>query len=341
MLLPPGQIIHKDLNTSYTNFNELLMDLRENRFSGYVRINFWGYEGIFILDVGKVIQGFSSEKENFLLGEQAVLRMINKSMEKEGTIDVHSLSNEVSITLASVLGATIYKDETEVVGDGLSQLFSELENKNITGYFDVQFGSKKGLGTVYFLDGIPAEAVIMSNTGRIVAGQSVYERMIDISQLIKASVKVYWNSRIERIHEDRTFLFPHSSSPAFQFWNELLNLLIGEFNKVLKKQNASELWSASKKEIGDTYPFFDPGKGMLKWDGSRFSVHGVIPLADFGEGMITCLSLTLQKIPARRRKKLNVGKIIQVLNDKISSLPEEDVVYDPLRTIKKIFREIE
>ncbi len=340
MLLPPGQIIHKDLNTSFTNFEKMLLELRMNRFSGYIRANFWGYEGILILDAGKIIQGYSSERNNFLLGQDAVIHILKKASERDGTIDVHALSNETAITLASVLGATLYRGEEEVDGRGLDTIFDMLETEELTGYIDVQFKGKKGLATVFVLDGMPVESVIMSNSGRVVAGDVVYQKILEINRLINSLIKIYWNAKVEHIREDEAFLLPAASTPLLDFWNEFVAVILAEINQSLKKTDFMQLWRSSRAEVSKTYSCLDPINGFLQWEGTKFEVNGIVPASDFSEGMILSLALAMQGIPLRRRKKIRVGKIVEHYKSVDGKSEIESAVPDPLKIIVRIFKDI-
>lgn len=339
MLLPPGQILHKDLRTSYTDFEKLLLELRENRFNGYLRLSFWGYEGIFILDVGRIIQAYSTEKENFLLGESAIVRIMEKASEKEGSIDVHALSNEVAITLASVLGSTLYQTQENVSHEELQKIIDELDAKSLTGYLDIQLGSKKGLGTIYFLEGLPIESVIMSTTGRIVSGEIVFSKLIEFSKLIQSTIRIFWNNQVEHIQETKVMLIPDLNTPALEYWNVLLNTLRQEINRVLKKTDFLEMWQIVKNEYSANFPFLDPIGGYIEWKNNRFVVHNLILISDFYHGMVQSLTHTIQQIPSRRRGKIKVGKIIQEVNSQISNLPPESGTPDTLTLIKEIFQE--
>lgn len=337
MLLPPGQALHRGLSTSFTNFEELLLDLRENRFSGYIRLNFWGYEGILVLDSGKLIQAYSLEEDTLAIGEKAAFQILEKADEKEGVIDVHLLSNEVAITLASVLGATLYKEDPHLSGKKFPDIFRELEKADLTGYVDVQFAGNKGMATIYLLDGMPVESVIMSNTGRIASGEMVFEKILEVGRIIKSTVKIYRNREIRHLKEEQTFLIPHCDSVILEFWNFLITMLEKEVNRVLKKTDFMNLWQAARSEMAETYPCLDPISGHLKWKDEKISVNNIIPIPDFQEGLIQSLSLALQKMPARRRKKIKVGTIIDPL---IEKFPESEFgnLLDPFKTVKRIFQ---
>jgi hypothetical protein len=337
LLLPPGTVLHRDLSTAFTRFDNLMSDLRQNRFSGYIRINFWEYEGILIFDLGKIIQGFSSEKENYLFAQDAVIRILEKTLEREGTIDVHSLSNEIATTLASVLGSTLYKTMDVFGGEDLKKLLGQIEGEGLTGYIDFNLSGKKGLGTIFLLEGIPVETVIMSNTGRIVNGDIVLSRILEFSKQVLCEAKIYKNIKIEHIQEEKSFLLPLTTTPALEFWNYLLDELNEEVKKATKKQDLISIWHSVNEQISPKYPYLNPTSGLLDYRNKELSIKGFIPIRLFWEGMIESLNLALNKIPTRRKKKINVAKLIQKSNQKISQLPVDVVTSNYYKTINRIF----
>ena len=171
MLLPQGIEKHRNLSTSFTRFDHLLRELAENRFSGYMKLNSWEYEGVLVIDTGRMLEAYSSERDIYLTGEQAVLRLLTKSREPDGNIEVYALGSEIALTLGYVLQASIYQDENALSNYSLAQVFDLLERESVTGYVDIQFSGKRGFGTVFFLEGTSVEAVVMSGTGRIASGE--------------------------------------------------------------------------------------------------------------------------------------------------------------------------
>ncbi len=337
MLLPPGTVLHKDLNTSFTNFEKLLLDLKENRFSGYLHLNFWGYEGILVLDNGKMIQGYSVAERLLLLGEKAILKILEKAREKDGTIDVHLLSNEVAIGLAAVLGATLFLEEENVIGGKLPRIFSEMEESGFTGYLDIDFSNKRGSATVYFLDGVPVEAVIMSNTGKLVSGEIVFQKITEISERITGSVKIYRNARVENIREDQLFIFPHTTSARLEFWNKVIELFRHEFTRVVKKFDFDQLFQNSRVEVGRQFPCFDSiDMAFVLKKEEGLQVRRIIPLHNFEEGLLLCLFLILEKIPTRKRKKINQHWMMEQLKRFIQE--KDELLPEPETVLKKIFQ---
>lgn len=50
MIYPQGKIIFQNLNTSFTNLEEILIRLKEERHTGYVHLRYWEYDAARFMD---------------------------------------------------------------------------------------------------------------------------------------------------------------------------------------------------------------------------------------------------------------------------------------------------
>jgi len=111
MIFPRRDAIYQNLNTSFTNFGELLVDLKENNFTGVVQISYWEYEGVLLLDNGNIINAIEEFKEDIITGPTAVKKVTNKAKENDGAVSVFPQVGEMITMLASVAKSEIvYKD---------------------------------------------------------------------------------------------------------------------------------------------------------------------------------------------------------------------------------------
>ena len=66
MIFPKHDSVYQNLNTSFTNFGELLVDLKENSFTGVVQVSYWEYDGILLLDNGNIINAVEEINGNVI-----------------------------------------------------------------------------------------------------------------------------------------------------------------------------------------------------------------------------------------------------------------------------------
>ena len=335
MLLPPGQILHRDLGTKFTNFVALLAELKESRFSGYVRLNFWEYEGILVLDGGKITQAQSSEKNASTVGTEAALRIFDLARHPDGSIDVHRLPSEVAVVLAAVLGAEFFKDEKQFYDPRIGPILQDLQERGLTGYMDIHFGLKKGMGTIYLLEGIPVESVVMSSTGRMISGEAVYNKILEIGDLINPEIRVYRSLDIQYIHEQTDLIFPGEDSVVLEFWNNIIMIFKSEFDRIMRTKKFEIYWLESLLQAATRYSFLNPGKSELTLMDGRLNARAVLAVNQVNEALTFILRLIMEKVPARKKRKMNLNKSIE----RVQRLPQFTSIielFNPQQVVKKI-----
>ncbi len=316
MLLPVGDGVQKELNTSYTQFDQLLHDLFENRFSGYLRISYWGFEGLLILDAGRMIQGNTSERDIYLVGEQAVLRILNKVAEKDGVIEIIPLSNEVAITLGFVLQAFLHEDNEVLQKATLNDIFQFVTAENITGYLDIEFHAQKGNGTVYFLEGQPVDAIIRTQSGKVIGGPQIIEKILDISEKIHPDVQLYHISGQPQIIEEHAFLLPWAHQRYMDFINEVVRVFNGAIKQgVVRRKSFLDHLQEIKTQLSGEYPFFHPDNDVLLFQEGRFVLKKIMHNKSFLLGFTELVRTVMRRVPDRRLKKLGQEKLLNQLLD--------------------------
>ena len=338
MLLPPGVEKHKNLSTSFTRFDQLLQDLSENRFSGYIKLSFWAYESVLVLDTGRMIEAMSHEKNVHLTGEMAILRIFAKALEPDGTIEVYDLSSEIALALGYALQSSTYRDESAFGNYSLAQVFDYLEKEAITGYVDLQFTGQKGDGTVYYLEGTPVEAVVMSKTGKMASGDAVFRRFLEIGELVQPMVKVYRVYTPRAIVEEEAFLIPWQHANYQAFWKDVLGFLqkftadqlrSGRFYAMLKKVCS---------EVSDHYPFLHPETGDIRIAENHFEVKRILHHPTFLQGISIVLNKVFAQFPARKFKKVEIRPLIEEIRQLAEQHDIAENQLDPQRLIQQIFR---
>ena len=71
MIFPEGEVVHKNLSTSYTSLNGLLMSLKSEDFSGYVKMGFMDYEAVLFMDSGDIINAVEVPTARCILNRKA------------------------------------------------------------------------------------------------------------------------------------------------------------------------------------------------------------------------------------------------------------------------------
>ena len=139
MIFPKREAVYQNLNTSFTNFGELLVDLKENSFTGVVQISYWEYEGVLLLDSGNIINAVQEINDKVITGQEAVRFVTNKAKEKDGAISVYRQKGEMITMLASVAKSEVLYENLSAEFTSLEALISKLQSEDHTGYIEVIF----------------------------------------------------------------------------------------------------------------------------------------------------------------------------------------------------------
>jgi len=180
MIFPKRDSVYQNLNTSFTNFGELLVDLKENSFTGVVQVSYWEYEGILLLDSGNIINAIEEINEDISTGQSAVKKVTDKAKEKAGAISVFSQKGEMITMLASVAKSEIVYENLSTEFTSLDALITKLQSEDHTGYIEVVFSESDQKGYIFLLAGRVIEALLVVR-GDEVSGATVIKRILELS----------------------------------------------------------------------------------------------------------------------------------------------------------------
>ncbi len=221
MIFPKGRTLYENLNTSFTNFSELLLDLKGHGFTGYISVNFWEYEGILLLDSGNIVNAIEESGPARTTGQEAVDGISGKINEKDGTISVYGLSPEVVTMLASVVRSEVVHRDLTTDFTSLDQLIAKLQREGHTGYIDVAMRDDMGTGIIFLQDGVAVECVL-STDGNAVSGAQVLPRIVETASSRGAAFNVYRASVAEAFDESAAVMAGLELPQLLEVWQEII-----------------------------------------------------------------------------------------------------------------------
>jgi hypothetical protein len=315
MVIPKGKVVHEDLSTSYTDIQELLRDLRQNSFTGYCQVNFWEYRGTLFLDRGRIINGIEEIGNDELTGDRAIKRILGRASEKDGTVSVFQLPDEMVATLASVLNSKVkYRDLTTEL-TSLEKLISKLKKEEHSGYVEVLLNSDSGDGCIYFQDGRAMESVFRASDGDMISGPSGFKKILGLSTEVGAIFNVY-ESDLSSIVVDNSV-----SDDVIQLFQNTLVILedvidshagAGKFLDEFKRVLAS---NANK------YLFLDPFAGEFVYKDKSLRFDGDTTLDEFSDGVCDVITQAIEFFQAQEKN----SNIADAIGAAIQPLKEEQI----------------
>jgi hypothetical protein len=310
MVIPKGKAIHEDLSTSYTDMQELLSDLNQNSFTGYCQVNFWEYRGTLFIDRGRIINGLEEIGDGRNAGDRAVKNIMARAKQKDGTVSVYVLSDEMVATLASVLNSkTKYRDLTTEL-TSLEKLISKLKKEEHSGYVEVLLNSENGHGCIYFQDGRAMESVFRASDGEVLSGPSGLKKILGLSTEVGAVFNVY-ESDLSSIVLDNSV-----TSEIIELFEKTLNLLHETVDGRFGKEKFTDEFKRMLATNANKYLFLDPFAGEFVYKNRQLNFDGEIALDEFTTGVCDVIAQTLEHFRAQDETVMEaIGSHIQPLKE--------------------------
>lgn len=300
MIVPKGQAIHENLDTSFTNFNELLAKLKADSFVGYIRTSFWEYEAYLLFDHGDIVNAIEEAEHVRQTGVAAVNSILSKSKQKDGVIGVYALSEEMVTMLASVVESEPIHKALSSNLTQLDKLIAQLEAEQHTGFIEVALNDRKGNGLVLVQAGDPIE-VLLTENGNMLSGKSALPRLIELSASVGATFNVF-RADIEKSFGAGTSIKASMTMPRLlSIWQEILAASERITDSIWGKGHFVDAFkdTLSENKNAEAYPFLDPFAGGFDYANGKITFTAN-PTPYFSEGVGTCLHLTLTKLASEK-----------------------------------------
>ena len=292
MIIPKQDAVYQNLNTSFTNFGELLVDLKENSFTGCVQVSFWEYEGVLLLDTGNIINAQEEINGNLISGQDAVKRVIAKAKDNDGAISVYALKGEMVTMLASAVKSVVIYENLSTEFTSLEALISKLQTEDHTGYIEVNFQGDQQEGYIFLLEGRVVET-LLSNRGEEISGPHVLPRVIEFAASLGATFSVY-KAAVEEAHSESEVIKASFDLPQLL---EVWGAIIGAVESVSDDLLGEGVFLITFKDTliakVDEYPFLDPFAAKFSYLDGTVSFSGEVE-KNFSQGIGDGLNGTVE-----------------------------------------------
>ena len=317
MILPRGQAAYENLNTSFTDFSELLEDLRANNFTGYVQVSFWEYDGVIFMDSGTIVNALEEAQGNRTTGQQAVNGIMTQALEKNGSVSVYGLSAEMVTILVSALKSEVVHKDLNTEFSNLEQLTTKLRNEGHTGYIEVAVSGGKGNAIIFMKDGEVVESVF-SATGEVVSGTRVFPHIIETAMNLGAVYNVYRTSFEDVFGETAEIMVGLELSQVIEVWQDVIGTIENVVDSRLGEGSFMNAFRQALIERADEYPSLDPFAGEFEYSEGQITYTGpVTQVVSRARG--ECMASTIDRISVSIPRAVLVSEI----SDQLASIEEK------------------
>ena len=297
MIFPKRDAVYQNLNTSFTNFGELLVDLKENGFTGVVQVSFWEYDGVLLLDNGSIVNASQEVGGKTLSGQDAVKLVTEKAKEKDGSISVFVQTGEMITMLASMVISKVVFENLSTEFTSLDALVAKLEGENHTGYIAVKLGGNRHMGYIFMLEGRVIDALLSSNSEEI-SGASVLKRILELIVSTGATFSVFESAVEEALSESEVIKISYNLPQLLETWG----VVIRDVERSTDEQlGAGEFLNTFKDMLianADHYPFLDPFAAKFRYQKGEVTYDGEVN-KNFSRGIGVCLWQTVELLAER------------------------------------------
>lgn len=266
-LLPAGKSLHGMLATHYTRLKSLIHDLEESRFSGYLKLEFWEYEGYLIFDTGIVVQGYERDHDILNSGVKALLNIEKKFQEKDGSISTYTVDSEFVPFLFGKFENTIVTELANINQEDLVAFIDDASESLELGFIDIVFGQNRMWASIYLMNGKVVAVATKNSEGRerFEKGKSeLYEKVIQMAGTIENKVSLKKCGALKSYEDNQNFhqIFDliDLSDFALLLLKRLISFMESAPSDISPDKYISELWKLCSNETGIKTIEFENGQ---------------------------------------------------------------------------------
>ena len=297
MIFPKKDAIYQNLNTSFTNFGELLVDLKENSFTGVVQISYWEYEGILLLDTGNIINAIEEIDGKVITGQGAVQKVTGKAKEKDGSISVYPQKGDMITMLASVANSEVIYKDLSTDFTSLNALISKLQTEDHTGFIEVSFEESQQSGYIFLLDGKVIESLITAR-GEEISGPAVLNRILDLTSTTPATFSVYKAAVEEALSESEMIKVSFDLPQLMEVWGAVIGAIETAVDNQFETDEFINTFKDTLIANADEYPFLDPFAAKFQYSKGEVTFTGEVT-KNFSRAIGKCVWDTVETLVER------------------------------------------
>lgn len=297
MIFPKRDSVYQNLNTSFTNFGELLVDLKENSFTGVVQVSYWEYEGTLLLDNGNIINAIEEINGNVVSGASAVKKVTEKAREKDGALSVYTQKGEMITMLASVAKSEIVYENLSTEFTSLDALISKLQSEDHTGYIEIAFTGNDQKGYIFLLDGRVIEVLLLVR-GEEVSGSTVITRILELTSTTGAVFSVYRAAIEDALSESEMIKVSYNLPQLLEVWGAVIGAVESAVDSMLGKNEFLNSFKDTCIDKADLYPYLDPFAAKFHYEAGEVTFSGEVQ-KNFSQSIGDCLWATIELLAER------------------------------------------
>ncbi len=328
MIFPKGEVVHKNLSTTYTNLSALLDTLKLEGFCGTIEMDFPEARGFLFIDSGKIINGEirTGKDSGRVIGQEAARALLAFSKQKDGVLSIYRLPPEQVALIANNLNSEVLFKNLSTHFIHLDQFLQKMKEERHTGFIEVMTKEHHPMGVLFIEGGEPVEMFTTPKTGHSIFGHMSIPIFIENATKQGAFFNVYGKKglppQVKEIATGKEESVPvegEGGVPAEreEGFKEIL-LLFQEFLSNAERlvdtlSSGGTFKKGFKKaliEKSEEFGFLDPFAGEFEYMNGTIRFTGEAGKEDFARGIIESFRSALthfeEKLPKEKMVSLKL-----------------------------------
>ncbi len=322
MILPRGEVLHRNLSTAYTDFTALLSTLKAGDFSGIIEIEFPENKGTIFVDSGEIINAEARLEHDSkrIVGQDAVQAVLTLSNQKDGAITVYRLAPERVAIVASNLWYEILFKGLSTDFTRLDKLLLKLREDKHNGFIEVRTKEQQAMGVLFLEGGDPVEMFTTPESGPSVFGRksipifvenaikqgAIFDVYKSQGKILKKEAKADETREIKEtkeIKEIKEIKEKKAAGPREDL-KELISILqeiVFQAEKLVDGSSRRQglfhkIFKESLIDKSEEFPFLDPFAGEFEYREGTVQFTGEAGVKEFTTGIVEGLVSTLSHL---------------------------------------------
>ena len=346
MLYPQGKTVIGDLKTAFVNIDGVLQELKNEQFTGYVKISSENYDGLVIYENGSAVESVEdySDGRPRVEGAEAMNNVIAKTKEGGGLLNIQELpSNVIDMMLRAIHSKVVYKDLLSEFTQ-IKNLLVTLKTKQITGHVEIEMNDGAGEAFIFLEDGKLIESLFSSGDGTTFSGKKGLAKILEVANevgyvmnVFQAESKEFGRDNLDLGSEkDDTAPAVEDPSELLEIFEKMVQSVDQSLQRMLGKNKFREAFLQAVNQKTADYPFLESLGNSIR-SGSGFVINESVGLDDvvFGLSDVFDQGVSFLATPKNRDKlkesiRIGLGQVKMIYEDQIQEYNLDTALFEYL-----------
>jgi hypothetical protein len=344
MLYPQGKTVIGDLKTAFVNIDGVLQELRNEKFTGYVKISSDASDGLVIYENGEPVESVEQYTNGRprVDGAEAMTNVIAKTKEGGGLLNIQELpSNVVNMMLRAIHSRVVYKDLLSEFTQ-IKNLLVTLKTKRITGHVEIEMNDDAGEAFIFLEEGKLIESLFSSGDGTTFSGKKGLAKILEVANEVGYIMNVFQAeskdiSRAALLEEEKEAPEVVDPTELLEVVENIVQSIDQSLQKMFGKGKFIEAFLRAADQKSEDYPFLISLKANIQ-SGKGYVIDGTVDdLSEvvFGISDVLDQSVSFLATPKNRDKmkdtiRMGLGLVKTTYGDLIQDYNLDTALFEYL-----------